>query len=108
MDREHILCQIDSAGSNVAHKTSPFWMVGWKCTHTSILALTCPFGTGKSLTFVRLLKVSHEAPFESEQHPMSRRWAVVEDDGKVAWLYLTAPDSLKPVATCFLYNQNDT
>jgi hypothetical protein len=49
----------------------------------------------------------HEAPFESEQHPLSRRWAVVEDDGKVAWLYLTAPDSLKPVATCFLFNQAD-
>jgi hypothetical protein len=51
--------------------------------------------------------MSHEAPFESEQHPVSRRWAVVEDDGSVAWLYLSAPDSLKPVATCFLYNQAD-
>jgi hypothetical protein len=50
---------------------------------------------------------SREAPFESEQHPLSRRWAVVEDDGDVAWLYLSAPDSLKPVAACFLYNQPD-
>ena len=49
----------------------------------------------------------HEAPFASEQHSLSRRWAVVEDDGTVAWLYLSAPDSLKPVATCFLYNQAD-
>src|SRR6478752_3454677 len=29
MHGEHILCQIDSAGSNVAHKTSPFrWSIG--------------------------------------------------------------------------------
>lgn len=51
---------------------------------------------------------SHEAPFESEQHPFSRRWAVVEDDGGVAWLYLSAPDSLKPIASCFLYDQAGT
>jgi len=50
---------------------------------------------------------SHEAPFESEQHPLSRRWAVVEDDGEVAWLYLSAPEALKPVAACFLYNHAD-
>jgi hypothetical protein len=50
---------------------------------------------------------SHDVPFESDQHPASRRWAVVEDDGSVAWLYLSAPDSLKPVATCFLYNHAD-
>ena len=47
---------------------------------------------------------SDDGPFESEQHPVSRRWALVEDDGSVAWLYMTAPDSLDPVATCFLYN----
>lgn len=43
--------------------------------------------------------------FVSEQHPVSRRWAVVEDDGCVAWLYLTEPDTLKPVADCWLYNR---
>ena len=56
---------------------------------------------------VRLHVTSHEPPFESEQHPLSRRWAVVEDDGDVAWLYLTAPESVKPAAACFLYNQSD-
>ena len=43
--------------------------------------------------------------FVSEQHPVSRRWAVVEDDGRVAWLYLTEPDSRNPVADCWLYNR---
>jgi hypothetical protein len=50
---------------------------------------------------------THEALFESEQHPLSQRWAVVEDDGAAAWLYLSAPKSTKPVAACFLYNQSN-
>jgi hypothetical protein len=50
--------------------------------------------------------MSHEAPFESEQHPLSRRWAVVEDDGEVVWLYLSAPESLEPIAACFLYRSS--
>ena len=45
-----------------------------------------------------------EHPFLSEQHPVSHRWAIVEDDGRVAWLYLTAPESAKPVSDCWLYN----
>jgi hypothetical protein len=47
----------------------------------------------------------HEDLFESAQHTGSRRWAVVEDDGQAAWLYLSGPDSTKPVASCFLYNR---
>lgn len=43
--------------------------------------------------------------FLSEQHPISRRWAVIEDDGRVAWLYLTEPDTPKPAADCWLYNR---
>jgi hypothetical protein len=43
--------------------------------------------------------------FIEQQHPTSRRWAVIEDDGRVAWLYLTEPDSPKPVADCWLYNR---
>lgn len=43
--------------------------------------------------------------FISEQHPVSRRWAIIDDDGRVAWLYLTAPDSQKPVADCWLCNR---
>jgi hypothetical protein len=41
----------------------------------------------------------------AEQHPLSRRWAVFEDDGVSAWLYLTQPDALRPVADCWLYNR---
>jgi hypothetical protein len=51
--------------------------------------------------------MSHELPFDSEQHPLSRRWAVVEHDGEAAWLYLTAPGSPQPIASCFLYNKSD-
>jgi hypothetical protein len=43
--------------------------------------------------------------FLSWQHPVSRRWAVVEDDGRAAWLYLTRPDGTEPVAACWLYNR---
>jgi hypothetical protein len=46
--------------------------------------------------------------FLSEQHPISRRWAAIEDDGRVAWLYLTEPDTRKPVADCWLYNRVPT
>src|SRR4051812_15927901 len=42
--------------------------------------------------------------FLSEQHPMSLRWVVLEDDRKAAWLYLTNPDTTVPVAACWLYN----
>lgn len=43
--------------------------------------------------------------FLSEQHAVSRRCAIVEDDGRAAWLYLTAPDSNRPIAHCWLYNR---
>jgi hypothetical protein len=43
--------------------------------------------------------------FHSERHPISRRWAVFEDDGVSGWLYLTAPDEERPVADCWVYNR---
>lgn len=43
--------------------------------------------------------------FLSEQHPDSRRWGIVEDDGASVWLYLTEPDSTKLVAHCWLCNR---
>ncbi len=43
--------------------------------------------------------------FVSEQHPVSRRWAIFEDDGVSGWLYLTEPDSSKPIADCWIYNR---
>lgn len=46
-----------------------------------------------------------ETGFHSEQHPGSRRWVVFEDDGTSAWLYLTAPDEMRPAADCWLYNR---
>src|SRR5579872_4950990 len=38
-------------------------------------------------------------------HPLSKRTAIVEDDGSSAWLYLTRPDSLQPVCDCWIYNR---
>lgn len=46
-----------------------------------------------------------EEVFISEQHPVSRRWAVLEDDGLSAWLYLTKPNSEQPAADCWIYNR---
>src|SRR4051794_17608966 len=43
--------------------------------------------------------------FYDEQHELSRRYAVFEDDGKVAYLYLTRPEEPEPVADCWLYNR---
>lgn len=43
--------------------------------------------------------------FISQQHPVSRRWAIIEDNGRAAWLYLTEPDTQKPAADCWLYNR---
>jgi hypothetical protein len=45
-----------------------------------------------------------ERPFQSLQHPTTKRWAILEDDGTSAWLYITDPDSTKPVADCFVYS----
>lgn len=47
-----------------------------------------------------------DGPYISEQHPSSHRYAVFEDDGASAWLYLTAPDELRPVADVWVYNRH--
>ena len=43
--------------------------------------------------------------FLSEQHAASRRHAVLEDDGRCGWLYLTHPDSTRPVADVWVFNR---
>ena len=43
--------------------------------------------------------------FLSEQPPATRRWAILEDDGVSAWLYITEPYAEKPAAHCFVYNR---
>jgi hypothetical protein len=40
-----------------------------------------------------------------EQHPVSRRWAVFDDEGDSAWLYLTERDEPRPIADCWVYNR---
>ncbi len=43
--------------------------------------------------------------FFDSKHSLSQRFAVFEDDGTSAWLYLTEPDSRKPVADAWVYNR---
>ena len=41
----------------------------------------------------------------SERHPLSGRSAVVEDDGRSAWLYLTRAGTQDLAADCWIYNR---
>lgn len=43
--------------------------------------------------------------FLSEQHAVSRRHAVLEDNGLCGWLYLTDRDSTRPVADVWVFNR---
>lgn len=43
--------------------------------------------------------------FVSEQHPISRRTAVLEGSNSSIWLYLTESDTLRPVADVWVYNR---
>src|SRR5579859_412154 len=43
--------------------------------------------------------------FLENQHPRSRRLAVLVDDGTSAWLYLTEPDSRRPAGDAWVYNR---
>jgi hypothetical protein len=38
------------------------------------------------------------------QHPTTKRWAILDDDGTSAWLTVTEPDVPRPVGDCFVYN----
>ncbi len=42
--------------------------------------------------------------FDWEQHPVSSRWAVFEDNQVTGYLYLTPPAEQRPIADCWLYN----
>lgn len=46
-----------------------------------------------------------EPLFLSEQHPLSKRHVVLEDDGQTIWLYLTLRDSVRPVTDVWVYNR---
>lgn len=43
--------------------------------------------------------------FFDDQHSGSKRFAVLEDDGVSAWLYLTASTAAKPVSDVWVYNR---
>jgi hypothetical protein len=43
--------------------------------------------------------------FLADQHPISRRWAIFEDDERSGWLYLTEIDQPGIVGDCWIYNR---
>ena len=47
--------------------------------------------------------VMAEEIFLESQSPVSRRFAVLEDNGKVAFLYLTEPGTPKPIQDAIVY-----
>ncbi|CAG0944281.1 hypothetical protein ANRL1_01662 [Anaerolineae bacterium] len=49
--------------------------------------------------------MSDDNLFLEDQHPTSRRFAIFEDDGTSAWLYITKPDMQTPVADVWVYNR---
>jgi hypothetical protein len=49
--------------------------------------------------------MTDENLFLEDEHPGSRRLAVLEDDSTSVWLYLTEPKSRKPAADAWVYNR---
>lgn len=49
--------------------------------------------------------MANEQLFLEHQHAASRRFGVLEDDGKSIWLYITEPDSRKPTGDAWVYNR---
>jgi hypothetical protein len=49
--------------------------------------------------------VADDNLFLTEQHPVSTRHAVLDDNGFCCWFYLTEPGSRRPVADVWLYNR---
>ena len=45
-----------------------------------------------------------ERPFITVQHPTNLRWAILEDDGVGAWMYITEPNEPAPIADCLVYS----
>jgi hypothetical protein len=48
--------------------------------------------------------MAEERPFVTVQHPFNLRWAILEDDGVGAWLYVTEPDRPEPISDCLVYS----
>ena len=42
--------------------------------------------------------------FISDVHPLSKRWAILDDNGNSAWLYLSVPGEQRPEKDAFAYS----
>jgi hypothetical protein len=49
--------------------------------------------------------MADENLFRDDEHPVSGRFAVLEDDGTSIWLYLTESGTRKPVSDAWVYNR---
>lgn len=49
--------------------------------------------------------MSNQDLFLESQHPVSRRFAVLEDDSSSVWLYLMEQETRRPVADAWVYNR---
>lgn len=49
--------------------------------------------------------MKEENIFLHDQHLISRRYAKLDDDGTSAWLYITLPEKLIPIADAWVYNR---
>ena len=60
------------------------------------------------LLFLIIIQMSYSGEILLfKQNKQNLRWAVFEDDGKSAWLYLTEPKIKKPVGSIFVYSRVD-
>lgn len=48
--------------------------------------------------------VMAEEIFISDNNPSTKRWAILEDNGNSAWLYLTKPGTQQPEKDAFVYS----
>jgi hypothetical protein len=53
----------------------------------------------------KIITMTDENLFLEHQHSLTRRFAVLDDDGTSAWLYITEPDSRKPFGDVWVYNR---
>ena len=62
------------------------------------------FAVGAVILFTCATALAQDI-FLQEQSPASRRYAIFEDDGKTAFLYLTQPGELKPIKDAVAYSR---
>lgn len=58
-------------------------------------------------TVVNKIDKNKNEIFLSLQHAHSKLWAIFEDNGMSAWLYVAEPEGYNIISDCFVYNRVD-